>query len=90
MNRQSGLSSADFREENRISAGRRFFYRFHIDLPLWIGIMLLAAMGMGLPARVLVGPQLFAVRCIDLEHGLVRYYQRHYMNIDRGRLDECR
>ncbi len=46
MNRQSGLSSADFREENRISAGRRFFYRFHIDLPLWIGIMLLAAMGM--------------------------------------------
>jgi rod shape determining protein RodA len=46
MNWQSGLSSADFREENRISAGRRFFYRFHIDLPLWIGIMLLAAMGM--------------------------------------------
>ena len=46
MNWQSGSSSMDFREENRISAGRRLFYRFHIDLPLWIGIMLLSAMGM--------------------------------------------
>ncbi|MCK5721026.1 MAG: FtsW/RodA/SpoVE family cell cycle protein, partial [Gammaproteobacteria bacterium] len=36
----------DFREENRLSTGRRLLYRFHIDLPLWIGIMLLAAMGM--------------------------------------------
>ena len=46
MNWQSGTSSSGFREENRISAGRRFFYRFHIDLPLWIGIILLSAMGM--------------------------------------------
>ena len=35
----------DFREENRISAGRRLFYRLHIDLPLWIAIMLLATIG---------------------------------------------
>jgi len=46
MNPQSGLSPMDFREENRLSTGRRLLYRFHIDLPLWIGIMLLAAMGM--------------------------------------------
>lgn len=46
MNPQSGLSPMDFREENRLGTGRRLLYRFHIDLPLWIGIMLLAAMGM--------------------------------------------
>lgn len=46
MNWQSGSSSVNFREENRISIGRRLLYRFHIDLPLWIGIMLLSAMGM--------------------------------------------
>lgn len=46
MNWQSDTSSASFREENRLSAGRRLLYQFHIDLPLWIGIMLLSAMGM--------------------------------------------
>lgn len=35
-----------FREENRLSAGRRLLYRLHIDLPLWIGIILLSTMGM--------------------------------------------
>jgi len=45
MNWQSG-SSMNFREENRLSSGRRLLYRFHIDLPLWIGIILLSAMGM--------------------------------------------
>lgn len=47
MNWQSNASSSSgFREENRLSAGRRLLYRFHIDLPLWIGIILLSAMGM--------------------------------------------
>lgn len=46
MSWQSDISSAGFREENRLSAGRRLLYRLHIDLPLWIGIMLLSAMGM--------------------------------------------
>ena len=46
MNWQSGSSSTNFREENRISAGRRLLYGLHIDLPLLIGIMLLSAMGM--------------------------------------------
>jgi flavin-dependent dehydrogenase len=48
---------------------------------------MLAAMGIALPASVLVDPQLFAVRCIDLDHGLQRHYQRHYMNVDRERFD---
>ena len=46
MNWQSGSSSSDFQEENRISSGRRLLYRLHIDLPLLIGIFLLSAMGM--------------------------------------------
>ena len=47
----------------------------------------LAAMGLGLPASVLVGPQLFAVRAVDLPSGLQRIYQRHYINIDRAAFD---
>ena len=46
MNWQTNTSASNFREENRLSAGRRLLYRFHIDLPLWIGIILLSAMGM--------------------------------------------
>ena len=46
MNWQSGSSSTNFSDENGISVGRRLFYRFHIDIPLLIGIMLLSAMGM--------------------------------------------
>ena len=46
MNWQSSASSSGFQEDNRLSSGRRLLYRFHIDLPLWIGIILLSAMGM--------------------------------------------
>lgn len=46
MNWQDSSTTGGFQEENRISSGRRLLYRFHIDLPLWIGIMLLSAMGM--------------------------------------------
>lgn len=42
----SNHSDMDFRDENRISAGRRLLFRLHIDLPLWIGIMLLSAIGL--------------------------------------------
>jgi geranylgeranyl reductase len=48
---------------------------------------MLAALGLALPRRVLVGPQLFAVRAIDLPSGLERRYGRHYLNIDRGRFE---
>jgi geranylgeranyl diphosphate/geranylgeranyl-bacteriochlorophyllide a reductase len=47
----------------------------------------LARQGLGVPARVVVGPQLFAVRTIDLEAGLQRLYQRFYVNVDRERFD---
>jgi flavin-dependent dehydrogenase len=47
----------------------------------------LAALGLGVPREVLAGPQLFAVRAVDAPSGLVRHYQRHYLNVDRGRFD---
>ena len=36
-----------------------------------------------LPKDVLVDPQIFAVKTIDLEAGLVRHYQRTYLNMDK-------
>jgi len=36
---------------------------------------------------VLVDPQIFAVRTIDLKTGLIRHYQRFYMNLDRHKFD---
>ena len=48
---------------------------------------MLAHLGLGLPRSVLVGPQVFAVRAVDLPSGLQRTYPRHYINIDRGRFD---
>jgi len=51
------------------------------------GQKMLARQGLGLPREVLVGPQLFVVRTLDLRTGRERYYQRHYINLDRGKLD---
>jgi flavin-dependent dehydrogenase len=48
---------------------------------------MLAVLGLGLPQHVLVGPQLFVVRTIDLQNATERYYQRFYINIDRGKFD---
>lgn len=47
----------------------------------------LAHLGLGLPGHILAGPQLFAVRAVDLASGRERFYQRHYINIDRARFD---
>lgn len=41
-----------------------------------------------LPKEVLVDPQIFSVRTIDLKTQDVRYYQRFYMNLDRARFDD--
>jgi flavin-dependent dehydrogenase len=49
---------------------------------------MLSKFGLGLPITVLEEPQLFSVKAIDLNRGLERFYQRHYINIDRGRFDE--
>ena len=48
---------------------------------------MLARMGLGIPGDVLDEPQLFAVRTIDAKTGMERYYQRHYINVDRERFD---
>lgn len=48
---------------------------------------MLARMGMGIPGSVLVGPQLFTVRTIDMQKGIEKFYQRHYINVDREKLD---
>ncbi|KUO59477.1 MAG: oxidoreductase [Gracilibacter sp. BRH_c7a] len=48
---------------------------------------MLARMGLGVPREVLVGPQLFTVRTIDIQNKMERYYQRHYINIDREKFD---
>ncbi|MBN1151055.1 FAD-binding protein [candidate division WOR-3 bacterium] len=48
---------------------------------------MLAKFGLGLPLEVLVEPQLFSVRAIDLLSKVERHYQRHYINIDRYKFD---
>jgi len=47
----------------------------------------LAGLGVGIPHHVLTGPQLFVVRTIDVPRRLERYYQRHYINVDRELFD---
>ena len=41
-----------------------------------------------LPVSVLADPQIFAVETIDLALECKRYYQRHYMNMDRFAFDQ--
>ena len=47
----------------------------------------LAALGLNLPLDVLVDPQIFAVRTMDLQMETERYYQRPYVNMNRERFD---
>lgn len=47
----------------------------------------LARFELTLPKAVLVDPQIFSVRTIDLSTGRQRYYQRMYINVDRQRFD---
>ena len=42
---------------------------------------------MTLPKDILVDPQIFSVKTIDLKNDLVRHYQRHYVNMNRGKFD---
>lgn len=48
----------------------------------------LARFELTLPKSVLVDPQLFSVRTLDLATGLQRHYQRFYVNMDRRKFDE--
>ena len=40
-----------------------------------------------LPKDVLVDPQIFAVRTLDIKTGLTRHYQRFYINLNRNKFD---
>ncbi len=48
----------------------------------------LAQFNLSLPKDVLADPQIFDVKTMDLVSGSVKYYQRHYLNMDRGAFDE--
>jgi flavin-dependent dehydrogenase len=48
---------------------------------------MLSEMGLGLPRQVLVDPQIFVVRTMDIQQNLERYYQRYYINMDRLAFD---
>ncbi len=47
----------------------------------------LAQFDLTLPSSILADPQIFTVETIDLVRSRVRYYQRHYLNMDRYRFD---
>lgn len=49
---------------------------------------MLAEFGLGIPKDILVGPQLFTVRTIDIQNDIEQYYQRHYINVDREKFDK--
>lgn len=48
---------------------------------------MIAKLGLGIPKDILVNPQLFAVRTLDLTNDLERLYQRFYYNMDREKFD---
>lgn len=47
----------------------------------------LASLGLNLPKNVLVDPQIFSVRTIDMDNNLIKSYQRMYINLNRHRFD---
>lgn len=49
---------------------------------------MMARFGLGIPKSVILSPQMFAVRTIDITNSVERYYQRHYINIDRTEFDK--
>jgi len=49
--------------------------------------MMLSKLGLGLPRSILEDPQLFVVKSIDIPQRLERYYQRHYINMNRKKFD---
>ena len=48
----------------------------------------LAKCNLSLPKEIMVDPQIFAVQTIDLERKLLRYYPRHYLNVNRYAFDK--
>lgn len=48
----------------------------------------LAQFDLSLPKSILADPQIFDVKTIDLSARFCRNYQRHYLNMDRGKFDQ--
>ncbi|MDX1358934.1 MAG: FAD-dependent monooxygenase, partial [Clostridia bacterium] len=48
----------------------------------------LARQGLGVPSYIMESPQTFSVQSVDHDNGITKYYQRHYINIDRGKFDK--
>ena len=48
---------------------------------------ILAQFDICLPKDVLVNPQIFSVKTIDLNNQIIKYYQRFYLNMDRNKFD---
>ncbi len=65
----------------------RAFHRICGGLLAPVAQRALAAQGLGVPGEVVCGPQLFAVRVMDLVSGDEGLYQRHYLNVDRAAFD---
>lgn len=47
----------------------------------------LAKFDLTLPKEIMVNPQIFSVRTVDLKSSLTRHYQRFYLNLDRHKFD---
>lgn len=47
----------------------------------------LAKFDLSFPSDILVDPQIFAVKTIDIKANLIRHYQRFYLNFDRHKFD---
>lgn len=47
----------------------------------------LAKQGLGIPESILTGPQTFSVKSVDIDNDITKYYQRHYININREKFD---
>lgn len=50
--------------------------------------LMFAKLNLSLPNSILVNPQIFAVKTIDLNNNIERYYQRFYLNFDRFKFDK--
>lgn len=48
----------------------------------------LSRFSLTLPSEILVSPQIFSVRTLDLNAKITRFYQRFYLNMDRNRFDQ--
>ena len=49
---------------------------------------IIAELGLTLPKKVLVNPQIFSVKTLDLNCNITRHYQRCYLNLDRFLFDD--